>query len=108
MRHQSSLPAVVVTIVVVLLWAGSARAQPSLADAQGAFAAKDYRGCLQKVAGALNGPEGKAGSPQRYDLLMLRGESMLQLGERRLASQAFDSAATVAKSKEDRQRRADA
>lgn len=80
----------------------------TLADAQAAFAAKDYRDSLRKIAGALDGPEGKSGSPTRYQLLMLRGENMLQLKEFRMAAESFTAAGNVAKSKEDRKRQADA
>lgn len=109
MRVSSSLVTIVICLLGIVTNSPAAPPPPAtLADAQAAYAAGQYRPCLQKIAGALSGPEGKAGSPTRYDLLMLRGECMLQLNERRLAGDAFTAAANVAKSKEDRQKMADA
>lgn len=80
----------------------------SLADARAEFDAGQFRPCLQKISGALASPEAKSDPQTRYDLLMLRGEAMLRLGERRMAADAFRSAANVLKQKDDRKRLADA
>jgi hypothetical protein len=109
MRRSMLLSPALLAVLSLTLSTPAAPPPPAtLADAQAAFAAKEYRPCLQKIAGALAGPEGKAGSPTRYDLLMLRGECMLHLKENRMAADSFTSAANVAKSKQDRKRQADA
>lgn len=104
----SSLTAVAFALSLALLAPAAPPPPATLADAQGAFAAGQYRPCLQKIAGALSGPEGKAGSATRYDLLMLRGECALRLKENRMAADAFAAAGNVAKSTQERKRMADA
>jgi hypothetical protein len=81
-------------------------AEVSIGAAQADFNAGQYRSCLQKIAQVLNSKAAAPGSPARYDLLMLRGECMLQLKEADLAASAFTSASTVFKGEGDLKRMA--
>lgn len=69
--------------------ASNVAADDALAD----FKTGDYAGCLKKISGLLSSRSIKADSPERYDLMMLRGECMLKLKQRQAAAQAFDAAA---------------
>jgi hypothetical protein len=92
----------VVAIAVLVIFTSSAGAQPaSPAAAQADFAAGNYRACLQKISQVLGGKLAPGGSKDRYDLLMLRGECMLNLKNPSLAAEAFDAASRVTFAKED-------
>src|SRR5688572_14868767 len=82
----------------VLLFVSTATAQqPTMEGAQGDFASGDYRSALQKISRLLTGPTARPGTPHRYELLLLRGECMLQLKEANFAADAFDAAARSVK-----------
>ena len=96
MRVASVVAAVVVVVVVVIATSASSTfAQAvSIDDAYKDFAAGKYRPCLQRIARYLaNTNLARPGSLERYDLLVLRGECLLNLKEPQLARGAFDSAA---------------
>ena len=76
------------------------------ADAQALFAAGDIPGCLKKISAQLGSKSVKRDSAERYDLLMLRGECLMKLKQRNPAVQSFDTAATVMKGRNDRNRAA--
>jgi hypothetical protein len=98
-----------VAISVVLLLSLTSLAQaaaPSVADAQADFAAGQYRDALQKISVLLAGKS--AGSQERFDLLMLRGECMLRLKQSSLAADAFDAAARARRQQGDVKRLAEA
>jgi hypothetical protein len=82
--------------------AGAEPTPPKLTDdARADFKTGDYAACLKKLSGLLSSRSLKADSPERYDLLMLRGECMLKLKQRQAAAQAFDAAATGMKARGD-------
>jgi hypothetical protein len=70
-------------------------------DAKAAFDSGDYRACLKKVSSALSSNSVRRDSPERYDLLMLRGESLLRLKQRAAAVTAFEGAAGIMKGRAD-------
>src|SRR5688500_609273 len=77
-------------------------------DAQADYASGDYAACLRKVAARLNSNAVKRDSPERYDLLMLRGECLLRLKQRAPAAESFEKAAAVTKGHGDLPRTANA
>lgn len=86
----------------------AAQPQTSLtfAAAQADFDKGDYRGCLGKISKLLTTGAYKSDSPERYDLLMLRGESLLRLKQRQGAQAAFEAATKMMRKQEDVQRAA--
>jgi hypothetical protein len=77
-------------------------------QARAAFEAGDYAGSLRKISAALSSKGVRRDSPERYDLLMLRGESLLRLKQRQPAAAAFEAAASVMKGRADVDRAASA
>src|SRR5689334_1553723 len=59
--------------------AAPASANPSIDDAKADFAAGQYQGCLQKISRLLSPGISKPDPATPYDLLMLRGECMMQM-----------------------------
>ena len=88
-----------ISFAALVLLASSfvAAQQPTIADAQADFDKGEYRPSLQKISSILNSPSAQPGTPQRYDLLMLRGECLLQLKEPVGAANSFDSAGLAIK-----------
>jgi hypothetical protein len=78
---------------VVLALNAVALGQTPQADAQRAHDAGEYREALRQIAQAMS--NGRLSVDERYSLLMLRGESLLRLGERTLASNTFSQAANL-------------
>ncbi len=74
--------------------------------ARASFASGDYRGCLGKISKLLTTSAYKSDSPERYDLLMLRGECLLKLKQKPGAQAAFESAQRMMRKQEDVQRAA--
>ena len=101
MKHFSIALATFVCLAVSALAPAAPAPQPSPEAAQADFAARDYPACLRKVASLLSSNTVPAGSTQRYDLFMLRGECLLRLKQRPAAQSAFESAAGVLKNKGD-------
>src|SRR4051794_14531765 len=64
----------------------------TFAAAQADFDKGDYKGCLGKISKLLTTGAYKSDSPERYDLLMLRGESLLRLKQKQPAQAAFEAA----------------
>ena len=95
-----------------LVAAAQAAAQSSppkgLDDARAAFDSGDYQACLRKVASLLSSNTVKRDSPERYDLLMLRGECLVRLKQRTPAAEAFEKASAVTKGHGDLPRTANA
>ena len=81
---------------------------PNLEDARAAFASGDYPACLRKTSALLSSKAFKADSPERYDLLMLRGECLLRLKQRGPAAASFEAAANMMKKQRDLARAVDA
>src|SRR3954453_556803 len=89
--------------------AGPQTQQPlTFASAQGDFDKGDYKGCLGKISKLLTTGAYKSDSPERYDLLMLRGESLLRLKQKQPAQAAFEAAMKMMRKQEDVQRAAGA
>src|SRR5690349_9206335 len=66
------------------------QSQPlTFAAARADFDKGDYKACLGKISKLLTTGAYKSDSPERYDLLMLRGECLLQLKQRPGAQAAF-------------------
>src|SRR5688572_12344043 len=67
-------------------------ASDAIAESQKAFDTGDYRGAQRVISKALSLAAPEPTPDQRYQLLMLRGECLLRLGERVYAHDAFDAA----------------
>jgi hypothetical protein len=78
----------------------------TFAAAHADFDKGDYKDCLGKISKLLTTGAYKSDSPERYDLLMLRGESLLRLKQRPAAQAAFESATKMMRKQEDVQRAA--
>jgi hypothetical protein len=76
----------------------------TFATVQADFDKADYRNCLGKISKLLTTGAYKSDSPERYDLLMLRGECLLRLKQKQGAQAAFESAAKMMRKQEDVQR----
>jgi hypothetical protein len=74
------------------------------AAAHAAFDKGDYRGCLGTISKLLTNSDYKSDSPERFDLLMLRGECFLRLKQKPGAQAAFEAAAKMMRKQEDVQR----
>ncbi|HZN67752.1 MAG TPA: hypothetical protein VFB66_20870 [Tepidisphaeraceae bacterium] len=103
---------IALTAAAFLLAVSQAAAQSSpprgLEDARADFDAGDYPACLRKVASQLSSNTVKRDSPERHDLLMLRGECLVRLKQRTPAAEAFEKAAAVTKGRGDLPRTANA
>ena len=103
-------------VIALLAAVGLVAAAPATAQsppqgveaAQADYAAGDYPACLRKVAARLSSSAVKRDSPERYDLLMLRGECLVRLKQRAPAAEAFEKAAAVTKGRGDLPRTANA
>ena len=98
---RTGIAAIVLSLLIV---SPALCAEVTLADAQAEFAAGQYRPCLQKIASAMAGQAGRIGSPERYDLLMLRGDCLLQLKRGDMAAEAYDAASRSVKDQRDLKR----
>jgi hypothetical protein len=70
-------------------------------DAHADFIAGDFPACMRKTSALLSSNGVKRDSPERYDLLMMRGECLLRLKQRPAAAEAFEAAAAVMKNRRD-------
>jgi hypothetical protein len=101
--------ALLAAFLLVAATPAAAQSPPqTIEDAQADYASGDYPACLRKVAARLNSNAVKRDSPERYDLLMLRGECLVRLKQRGPAAEAFEKAAAVTKGRGDLPRTADA
>lgn len=82
-------------LTLLLVVSCSARAQ-SLADAQKAFDSGDYRAALKSIAQSLSLKQSPLPPDQQYNFLMLKGESLVHVGERTYAIDAFNAASRAA------------
>ncbi len=89
-------PIIIRRFAVLLAFAGSfaAHAQ-TIQDVQKTMDSKDYRDALRTISDALARRDAKD-EKTRYQLLMMRGECQLQLGQRMEAGSAFEGAAKSA------------
>src|SRR4051794_21520975 len=88
---------------------GVARAAPAtIEDARADFSSGNYPASLRKTSTLLSSTAAKSNSPERYDLLMLRGECLLRLKQRAPAADAFTAAAGIMKNRRDLPRAASA
>ncbi len=87
-----------VAMLVVLLFAGGiVRAEsPAVQEAKQLMVAGQYPEALKSIAASLNGATKETDPGERYQLLMLKAESLLHTGSFDLAAAAFDSAAYTA------------
>jgi len=85
------------TLVTVMLLIGSLAARgQTLEDSQKAYDAGDYRASLLAIAKAMSLKQSPLPPQQQYTLLMLKGESLLHLGDRTYAIDAFNAASRAA------------
>ncbi|MEZ0268089.1 MAG: hypothetical protein ACAI43_25475 [Phycisphaerae bacterium] len=89
MRLARYLP---IVLAALLCAAPSLAAPPTPAQIQEKYAAADYRGALAGIAQALALKPGSDEGYDRYALLMLKGECLVQLGSQSLAADAFEDA----------------
>src|SRR4051812_45009869 len=93
----------IATICLLSLCIGEARTfaqqrpRPTAEDARADFAAGQYQPCLQKISQILQDSTTVADADLRYDLLMLRGECLVQLRYIDLARDAFGLAASASR-----------
>jgi hypothetical protein len=96
-KHQRSRLVVLILSVVI---PGSALAadRDGTSDVRGLVDAGQYREALKQISQHLgaNTARDTPASPDRYELLCLKGESLLHLDDRRLAGAAFEQAARAA------------
>src|SRR3954453_24035260 len=98
MRYLASLA---VAACLLLTWAPIGRAQPkpsggppipTMQDLRDMYAAAQYRICAQQVARVLNLKTPAAQQYERGQLLSLRGDCLLNLGDRAGAIKAYTDA----------------
>src|SRR4051794_1703465 len=92
---------IILALVVCLGLSASAHAELTVDDAKKDLEAGQYRQCLQKVSKLLVARTAQQDSPDRYDLLLMRGECLLQMKQASGAEAAFNSASSVMKSQAD-------
>jgi hypothetical protein len=111
LRHAASVSlcafaAVVFCSSAVVFAAPAPAATPSFDDAKADFAAGQYQACLAKISRLLSPGISKPDPMTRYDLLMLRGECMMQMKQPMMAADTYDSAYSTMKTQGDVQRAA--
>src|SRR4051812_1284616 len=72
--------------------APAGRSVPSAGDVRELFEKGDYTQALRQAGVAL-AAKGENAAPDRYELLVLKGESLLRLKNNKDAAEAFDGAA---------------
>jgi len=87
-------------LAALLLGFSVSTSAQTIGDAQKAFDGGDYRGALKSIADALSLKQSPLPPDQQYALLMLKGESLLKLGERTYAIDAFNAASRAAATRE--------
>jgi hypothetical protein len=92
-HFQRMILAVSVTLCLVATTGATTRA-PS--EAQKAFDAGEYRQALRDISKGLSLTAPEPTPNEKYELLMLRGDSLLRLGERAYACDAFGAATDAA------------
>src|SRR5436190_1027729 len=92
-RHLSIL----LTAVLCVCPADALAAVPTPAHLRQTFDAGDYRGTLAGISRALALAPGADEGYDRYELLMLKGECLVQLDSGALAADAFEDAREVTK-----------
>lgn len=103
-----ALSAAVLLLALTRVAAAQSSPPRGTEEARASFEAGDYPACLRKVASLLSSNAVKRDSPERHDLLMLRGECLLRLKQRGPAAEAFEKAAAVTKGRGDLPRTANA
>ena len=101
---RPALGGVVAMILLIIITATRALAQtrpsetppPSMADLQRMFDAREYQDVVRHVLKVLSLKGDAAAGYDRHELLRLKGESHLRLGDAEPAAKAFDDAAVVA------------
>jgi hypothetical protein len=86
------MPRLKVVGVLILCLATRAIAAPSMKELQDKYRSGDYRGTLSGIAQALALRGAPAEAYDRYELLMLRGDCLVQLNSGSYAGDAFDDA----------------
>lgn len=77
-------------VIVIVVIVGSVSHGQQVDDIRAEMDQRDYRAALQTISRRL--PDARSDPQARYDLLMLRGESLLQLKQKSAALDAFRSA----------------
>ena len=105
----SSSRVTTLVIVAVISWFVASpavlAAEPTIEQVQADYKAGSYQDALRKISLIISSPNSMVrpapASPERYDLLMLRGESALALKQRTLAIDSFNSAFRSARTEQD-------
>src|SRR4051794_10830337 len=93
MAHRASKSAF--SALLLLLATAALAADPAaniVQQAQEKFNAGQYRETVQMVSVYLSGRQPDSENPERYSLLLLKSESLVQLKQITAAAQAFDQA----------------
>src|SRR5689334_10241226 len=91
-RIAGSLFLVAALTLTALLAMPAAALPPTPAEIRAKFDAGEYRPTLAMIGQALALKGGAAEGYDRYDLFMLKGECLVQLGSAALAAEAFEDA----------------
>src|SRR6476620_7620440 len=92
---------ILIALAVTLSLCVSARADLSIDDIHKDMETAQYRAALQKISKLLVARTSGQDAGERYDLLMMRGECLLQLKQASAAEAAYNSASSVMKSQAD-------
>src|SRR6476660_10573146 len=83
----------VVLLLFLLCSSGLVRAQSqAIQDAQQKLDAGQYQDAIRIVSKALTGSRPNDDSPDRYQLLMIKGEALMRIGQNASAANTFDMA----------------
>jgi len=98
---KARLRTTIVGLAAALCLAATTLAAPrarsdGITEARKTFDAGDYRQALREISKGLSLTAPEPSPEEKYQLLMLRGESLLRIGERAYASNAFEAAVNAA------------
>jgi hypothetical protein len=98
---KARLQSVIAGLTAALCLAATTLAAPrarsdAIREARKTFDAGDYRQALREISKGLSLTAPEPTPDEKYQLLMLRGESLLRIGERAYAANAFDAATDAA------------
>jgi hypothetical protein len=99
--NKATLQTMIVGFTAALCLAATTLAVPgakcdAITEARKTFDAGDYRQALREISKGLSLTAPEPTPDEKYQLLMLRGESLLRLGEGAYASDAFEAATNAA------------
>jgi hypothetical protein len=95
-RLQTTIVGLTAALCLAATTLAAPRAQPdAITEARKTFDAGDYRQALREISKGLSLTAPEPTPDEKYQLLMLRGESLLRIGERAYAVNAFEAAANA-------------